>query len=306
MKTFRFTRAIAGALLLGTALFGAPRAGAVVKVVATLPELAAITREVGGNKVSVYSIARPNRNYHSIEPRPSDVQRVARAGLVVRSGLGMDMWMDALMRAANNSALNVGGSRYVDASASIPRLDVPNTQITGASGDVHPGGNPHYYYDPIYGKFIARNILKGLIRVDSANADFYRANYKAFNAGIDARMKGWNASLAPFRGASVVTYHESFAYFLRRFGLREYGHLEPKPGLPPSASHLNALIGNMKRDKVRALVIESIYPTRSADLVARQTKQNFVVVPYSVGSPGVTSYFDLIDTLVSGFKKALS
>ncbi|HVF11428.1 MAG TPA: metal ABC transporter substrate-binding protein, partial [Abditibacteriaceae bacterium] len=275
-------------------------------VVTSIPELAEIAAQVGGNKVTVYSLARPNRDYHAIEPRPSDVQRIARASLVVRSGLSLDLWMDALMRAAGNSALNVGGSRYVDASASIPRIEVPTAQITGASGDVHPGGNPHYYYDPIYAKFAARNILRGLIRVDGANANTYRANYKRFNAEIDRRMVGWQKELAPYRGKPVVAYHRSYSYFIRRFGLRHFGTIEPKPGIPPSARHVNVLTQRMKSGAVKAVIIESIYPTRYADLLTRQTGAKYAVAPYSVGSLGTSTYFNMIEKLVDSFKQALS
>ena len=288
------------------ALLAAAPSRAATSVVTSIPELAEITRQVGGSKVTVYSLARPNRDYHTIEARPTDVQRIARADLVVRSGLSLDLWMDALMRAGGNSALNVGGSRYVDASAGIPRIEVPTAQITGASGDVHPEGNPHYYYDPIYTKFVARNILRGLVRVDAPNANAYRANYKRFNAEIDRRMVGWNKQMAPFAGRPVVTYHRSYGYFIRRFGLKLYGTVEPKPGIPPSARHVSTLSRQMKDGNVRALIIESIYPTRYPELLARQAGAKFAVAPYSVGSPGTNDYFSFMDKLVASFKQALS
>ncbi len=298
-----FPKFIGAVLSLSLAAIAQP-VHAVTSVVTSTPELAELARQVGGSKVSVYSIARPNSDYHAIEPRPSDVQRIARAGLVVRSGLSLDVWMDALSRASNNSQFNVGGARYVDASAGIPRIEVPTAQITGASGDVHPEGNPHYYYDPIYAKFVARNILRGLIRVDAANADSYRANYKAFNAEIDRRMIGWSRELAPYRGKPVVTYHRSYSFFIRRFGLRNFATIEPRPGIPPSARHINALTQQMKSAGVKAVVIESIYPTRYADLLTRQTGAKYVVAPYSVGSLGTKDYFGMIDLMVDRFKQA--
>lgn len=281
-------------------------AQAAIPVVATLPELGAITKEVGGTNVSVYTIARANRDYHQVEPRPSDVSRVSQAKLIVRTGMQFEMWMDALSNATGNSGLMANGANVINASAGIRRLDIPTTQINGASGDIHVDGNPHFYYDPIYAKFIARNILRGLIRVDGSHAAAYRANYVRFNSQVDAHMAVWTRELAPFRGKSVVTYHENYAYFLRRFGLREYGHLETRPGIPPSAGHVSSLVANMKRDHVRALVIESIYPTRFADLVQRQTGDKYVVAPYSVGSLGTTNYFNFMDKMVASFRQALS
>jgi len=310
MKT-KITRRLAVKIvvsMLATLSFGvfANGAQAAISVVATLPELGAITKEVGGTNVSVYTIARANRDYHQVEPRPSDVSRVSQAKLIVRTGMQFEMWMDALANATGNSSFMANGANVVNASAGIPRLDIPMTQINGASGDIHVDGNPHFFYDPIYAKFVARNILKGLIRVDGSHAAAYRANYVRFNAQIDARMVGWKRELAPFRGKSVVTYHENYAYFFRRFGLREYGHLETKPGIPPSAGHIKALVANMKRDGVKAVVIESIYPTRFADLVQRQTGDKYVIAPYSVGSLGTTNYFNFMDKMVASFRQALS
>ena len=279
-------------------------AQAATEIVASLPELGAIAREIGGNKVRVDVIAPPNNDYHRVEPRPSLVQRVRRADLVVRSGLGLDNWMDALMNAAGNAKLNRGGNAYVDASAEIPIVDRPNTSINGASGDVHPNGNPHYFYDPIYAKFVARNIVRGLVRVDEKNADYYRGQLADFYKETDRRMEGWKKELAPFAGKSVVTYHETYEYFMRRFGLRIYNTLEPKPGIPPSGAHINRLISGMKADGVKAMLVESIYSTKYPELIKRQLGVDYVVAPYSVGSLGTKNYFHFIDTLVDKAKQA--
>ena len=281
------------------------RAQAAIDVVATIPELGAIAKEVGGDNVSVYTIAKVNRDLHTIEPRPSDVSRVANAHLIIRTGMQLETWMDALTRATGNSNLMSGGARVVNASVGVRRLNVPTGQIDGRSGDIHADGNPHFYYDPVYAKFIARNILRGLVRVDAKNAGEYRANYTRFNAQIDARMRVWTAQLAPFRGRGVVTYHKNYAYFMRRFGIREFGNLEVRPGIPPTAKHINALIANMKRENVKAVVIENSYPTRFADLVSRQTGAKYVVAPFNVGSLGTTNYFNFMDKLVASFRSAL-
>ena len=297
--------------LLSATLFGAllsanaQSANAAIDVVASTPELAAITKAVGGADVTVYSIAKPNQDYHTIEPRPSDVARIARAKLIVRTGLSLDMWMDSLLNAAGNGALNRGGSGYVDASAGIPTLEKPAGSITGASGDVHPQGNPHYYYDPVYAKYAARSIARGLIRVDAAHAADYRAGLGNFYKAIDARMPTWTAALAPDRGKSLVTYHSNYNYFLRRFGISQYGTLEPVPGIAPSAAHLSQLAAQMKRDGVKGILIEQIYPARYADLLKRQTGAAYQVAPYSVTSQTQDGYLNLIDTLVAKTKAAL-
>lgn len=296
-----------GATLLATlALIGAAKpATAAVNVVASLPELAAITREVGGANVSVSSIARPNNDYHRYEALPSDVARVSRAKLVVATGMSFESRMSALLNAAARPNLQPGGSGYVNASEGVRRLEVPTSQINGASGDIHTDGNPHFFYDPVYAKFIARNVLRGLIRVDAAHAADYRAGYTRFGKAVDARVATYRAQLAPYAGEGVVTYHQNYAYFLRRFGLKQFGTVEVKPGIPPSARHVNALAQNMKRDKVRAIVVESIYPTRFPALLARQAGTSYVVAPYGVGSLGTGNYLDFMDKLVASFAQAL-
>ena len=278
---------------------------AAIDIVAATPELADIAKQVGGDKVSVYSIAKPNQDYHMIEPRPSDVARIARADMVVRVGLDLDLWLDALMNAAGNPKVRRGTPGHVDASVGIAKLEVPREQITGASGDIHVYGNPHYFYDPENGKIIAHNVLEGLIRVSPGNKSLFQSNYERFAKEIDRRTEAWQKELAPFKGRPVVTYHKSAVYFLRRFGLKDFGQLEPRPGIPPSASHVSGLIRRIKDEHVTAMAVESIYPRRFPDLITRETGVKHVVVPYSVGSLGTKSYLDLIDQWVSKYKEAL-
>lgn len=304
-KNSLFRRA-AGVLALTAVLAPYSVARADISVVASTPELAALTKAVGGSKADVYSVAKPNHDYHTIDPRPSDVARIAKADLVVRSGLGMDMWMDALLNAASNRKLNRGGSGYVNASEGIPLIEVPQGSITGAAGDVHAEGNPHYTYDPVYAKFVARNVARGLIREDEGNAAYYRENLKNFYEAVDARLGSWQKQLAPYAGKPVVTYHRNYNYFLRRFGLRQYGTLEPKPGIPPSASHVAQLMTSMKRDNVKAILVEGIYPRRYPDLVSRQTGAKYEYGPYSVATQNQEGYLKMVDALVDAFQKALS
>ncbi len=278
---------------------------AAIEVVAATPELADITRQIGGDKVSVYSIAKPNQDYHRIEARPSDVSRIARADMVLRVGLDLELWLDALLNAAGNSQVNRGGLGYVDTSVGISLLQVPRGQITGASGDIHVYGNPHYFYDPEAGKIIARNILQGLERISPDDRTAFQANYQRFISEIDRRMAVWQKELEPYKGRAVVNYHQSTVYFLHRFGLKEFGTIELKPGIPPSASYIRDLTRRMKAEKVTAMVIDSIYPTQFPDLVARETGIKYLITPYSVGSLGTKDYFEFIDLIVKRYKEAL-
>jgi zinc/manganese transport system substrate-binding protein len=288
-----------------TGLLSVSPAHAALEVVAATPELADIAREVGGNLVSVYSIAKPNQDYHMIEARPSDVSRVAKADLVVRIGLDLDLWFDSLINASGNRKVARGGIGYVDASVGIRKLQVPNEQITGASGDIHVYGNPHYFYDPANGEYIAYNICRGLDHVSPANAATFNANYKAFVAQMEKRLVAWQRELAPYKGHQVVIYHESAIYFLHRFGLTEFGTLEVKPGIPPSAAHVRNLISHMRSSGMKTVVVESIYPRQFPDMVVRETGARLGITPYSVGSLGTRSYFDLISMWVRVYKQVL-
>jgi ABC-type Zn uptake system ZnuABC Zn-binding protein ZnuA len=209
--------------------------------------------------------------------------------------------------AVNFSDLNVrrGAKGYVDASVGIARLEVPKESVNGASGDIHVYGNPHYFYDPDNAKIIAHNIYEGLVRVSPGGKDAFGANYNRFAKEIDKRSAEWERELAPYKGTKVVIYHQSAIYFLRRFGLKQFGTLEAKPGIPPSASHISGLISRMKDQHVTAMAIESVYPKRFPDLIKRETGVKYVVVPYSVGSLGTKSYIDLMDMWVTRYKEAL-
>lgn len=292
-------------ILMALAAALAVPAAAKVNVVASTPELGSIAKMIGGANVSVVSLARVNQDYHKVEARPSDVTQVSRADLLIRIGMDLDLWVDALIRAARNSRVSEGGRGYVDASAMIRRMDVPSERVTGASGDIHAQGNPHFWLDPGNAKVIAYQILLGLRRVDAKNASSYDAAYKKFTAEIERRMKGWKDTLAPFRGRSVVAYHDEWVYFCQRFGLKEFGFLEPKPGIPPSGGHISSLISRMKQGKAKSIIVPSIYPMKFPEMVAKETGAKIARVPYSVGSVGTKDYFGYMDAIVNGIARAL-
>jgi zinc/manganese transport system substrate-binding protein len=275
-------------------------------VITTTPEIAAIAREVGGNLVRVESIAKPDQNYHTVEAKPTDVVRVARSDVFVRVGLDLESWADSLLNAAQNPAIQQGGKGYVDAGRLIKKKEVRTSQVSMADGDIHVLGNPHYWLDPANAKVVAYEIDLALRGIDPQNAAAYDANYKKFGAEIDKRLSGWKQALAPFSGKSVVTYHAEWVYFFDQFSLKPGGYLEPKPGIPPSGAHINNLIKQMKSSGTKGIVVPSIYPMRFADLVAKETGGKAVTVPYSVGSMGTSDYFNYMDAIVNGFRKALS
>jgi len=292
---------------LGSCAFATP-ALAAIAVVAATPDLADIAKRVGGDRVSVYSIARPNQDLHMIEPRPSDVLRIKRADLVVRVGLDLDLWMEALLNAAANGRVNRGAPGYVDASVGIQKLEVPREQVTGASGDIHVYGNPHYWLDPLNGEIISANILEGLKRVSPADANYFERNRKGFLANLHAAMQRWQEKLGPYKGRKIVIYHDAWPYFVRRFNLKVLGCIEPKPGIPPTASHIASLIEQIKAEKQPVVIADAAYYSdKAAKTIAARTGAQFVVIPTSVGGvKGADDYISLFDRIVDSLAKGFS
>jgi ABC-type Zn uptake system ZnuABC Zn-binding protein ZnuA len=282
-------------------------AEAKVQVVTATDTLAWATRAVGGDRVQVESLSRGDQDPHMVEARPSQVVKLARAGMVVRVGMDLDLWMDPLLDAARNPKIARGAKGYVDAHVGLRPLEVPTGKIDPSMGDIHVQGNPHYEFDPLAMRnVVARNILQGLLRVDPENASAYRGNYAALTARLDDAIERWQAAMKPYRGRAVVTYHKTFPYLLARFGLSEFDNVEPKPGIAPSAGHIANLARRMKQAGVKAILTESYRSRRFADLLAQQSGGEVVSIPAGVGGErGVNDYFAAIDLIVARLAKAL-
>ena len=307
MRFGQFGKLLALAVpVLALALGGAAPAAAKVNAVAANQDLAWVTQTIGGNQVSVDYFAASNQDPHQIEPRPSQVARLARANLLVRIGMDLDLWLDSLIRAAANSNVSPGGKGYVDASQGLRALEVPTGKLDPSKGDIHVYGNPHYMYAPSNIRLVATNVLNGLKRVDPKNAATYDANFNTFMGKVAAAIPGWKAKMAPYKGKQVVTYHKSLIYFLNEFGLKELDNVEPKPGLEPTPGHVNSVAQEMKGADVKVILAESFRPRRFSDLLARQSGGTVVVLPGGIGAEkGEDDYFSFIDALVNRVSAAL-
>ena len=168
---------------------------------------------IGGNKVSVTSIATGYQNPHFVDPKPSYIISLSNADLFVTVGLDLETgWSPQLLSSSRNTKIQKGSSGYVDASEGVGLLQVPSA-INRGEGDIHIYGNPHYWLDPLNGKVIARNIASGLERVDPLTKRFMKPTSHAFFSKIDAKMKEWQAKMAPFKGAKIIAYHNEWVYF---------------------------------------------------------------------------------------------
>jgi zinc/manganese transport system substrate-binding protein len=274
-------------------------ARAKVKVVSTIPDLAAIASEVGGAWVEVSALVRPTQDPHALDAKPSFIVILNRADLLLLVGLELEAgWLPPLLVGARNGDIQRGADGYLDCATLIPPLEVQAADR--AKGDIHPGGNPHYWIDPRNGVRLARGIAARLGSLDPEHAADYARGADAFAQRIEAKIRGWQERLAPLRGSRVVVYHRSWVYFLDFAGLEEVGALEPKPGIPPSPDHVAGLIRKVQGLGVKLVLQESFYPTQLSSLFARKSGAQLKVLPTMVGAGGAESYTELIEALVKG------
>jgi zinc/manganese transport system substrate-binding protein len=281
-------------------------AHAKLNVVATLPDYAALANEIGGDNVDITVLAKPTEDSHFVDPRPSFVVKLRNADVLIEGGAELEIgWLPPLLQNARNAKIESGGPGRVVASQGIRLMNVP-ANATRAEGDVHALGNPHFMVDPIIAKAVAQHIAQAFSTADSPNAGAYQANYKKFEATIDAKLQEWGATMLPFKGANVVAYHDSWVYFAHRFGLTIDTFLEPKPGIPPSPSHLAEVIAKMKANKSKAILVEPFHNRKIAEKVAASTGAKVVDFAQFPGAfPNSGNYVALIDTLVSRLAAAL-
>src|SRR5215471_5955794 len=267
-----------------------------IKVVTTTTDLKSITEFVGGNKVSVSSIATGYQNPHFVDPKPSYIIGLSNADMFVTVGLDLEIgWSPQLLASSRNTKIQKGAAGYVDASTGIGLLQVP-IAANRAEGDIHIYGNPHYWLDPLNGKVIARNIANGLERVDPSNKSTYEANLQTFYKKIDDKMKEWESRMAAFKGTKIIAYHNEWVYFETRFGLNIVDFMEPKPGIPPSPSQLVKVIKEIKANNIKVIISSPYFTTSSSDVVAKQTGVKELTLATSVGAfDSIKNYFDLFD-----------
>jgi zinc/manganese transport system substrate-binding protein len=281
-------------------LAAAPPARAAVNVMASTEDLADLTRQVGGDKAKVETIAKGYQDPHFVEAKPSFILKLAKADLLVVVGRELEIgWLPPLIQQSRNAKIQVGADGYLDASLTAKILEIPTGQITRAMGDVHPQGNPHYWLDPDNGVIIATAIADAFARADAGNAAAYQAGLERFRAEIERRKPGWQEKAQPLSQLQIVTYHDTWPYFCRTFGLEVVGWVEPLPGIEPTPSHTAALIEMVKGRNIRIIGVEPYKSRRTPDTIARATGAKVIDLPPSVGgAPGADDYYSLFDVII--------
>jgi zinc/manganese transport system substrate-binding protein len=277
-----------------------------IRVVTTIPDLKALTEEVGGKLVDVESLARGTQNAHELEVRPSLMLKLRRADVLIENGLELDSWAEVAVQGANNSKIVRGAPGRVDVSRGIQVLEVPGTRVDRSMVDVHPLGNPHYSLDPGMAPIITQNIVDGLARFAPEHRATFEKNRQAFLARLDEAMTRWTKALEPLKGAKVVVYHPQWIYILHRFGLNQAAALEDRPGIPASPAHLTRVIRQMKEERIKVIIVEPWNDLKLATRVADEAGAKAVVLASMVGGvKGADSYIAAIDHNVNTLAQAL-
>jgi len=293
--------------LAAALLMSATPAHAALKVVATTGEYGALASQIGGARVSVTTIAKPTEDPHFVDARPSQIVALNRADVLIEGGADLEVgWLVPLLEGARNPKILAGAPGRVVASQGVQLLDIP-LAADRSQGDTHVAGNPHFMLDPLNAKIVARHIAQVFSALDPAGAPVYKANAATFETTLTVKMKEWTAILAPYAGRQIVTYHPTWRYFGRRFGLKADTFLEPKPGIPPSPPHLAKVMQKMKAENIRVLLVEPYQPRKTAEAVVSRTQGILVDVCQFPGAiPGTPTYLQLIDTVVKRVARALA
>ncbi len=278
-----------------------------LNVVTATEDAASITREVGGDRITVASIGRGYQDPHFIEPKPSFLLLLLRADLLEVIGLELEIgWLPPLLDQSRNNNIRPGQKGYLDLSQGVEILDRPSGNVNRSMGDVHPLGNPHYWLDPANAVRMAIEITNKLTELRPSDGPYFAQRLQSFKVRMNDANKRWLALMAPYRGAKIVTYHPSWPNFARHFGLQIAGTVEPKPGIPPSPSHTLEIINLIKDQKIKVILMEPYFDRKTPDFIAEKTGAKVVVMYPSVGGkPGLDDYFKLFDYDLNELVKAL-
>jgi zinc/manganese transport system substrate-binding protein len=273
-----------------------------LQVVATLPWIGSLAREIGKNKIDVAVLVKPSQDAHMIEAKPSMILAARKADIIMYDGLDLEIgYLPLIIESSKNPKLMPGRTGNFDCSQFIAPLEKPTT-VDRSMGDVHPLGNPHYHFSPARVLRVGEGMTRLLADADRSNAAFYKANYKAFAERVAEKEKEWHS--APLRGKKYVAYHKYFEYLADEFGFGFIGYMEPKPGIPPSAAHIEELVELMKREKPNAILVTPAYGKDEADSLSSKTGIRVIVLPHDVGSmPGTGDLISFWDTVITLLKQ---
>jgi zinc/manganese transport system substrate-binding protein len=271
-----------------------------LNILACEPEWGALSKEIGGEKVRVTTAITALQDPHRVEARPSLIARARDADLMICTGAELEIgWVPLLQRQAGNAKIQVGQPGYFEAASAVPLIERP-TRVDRSLGDVHPSGNPHIHLDPRNIERVAAALAERMASLDSREAAYYRERGRSFLGRWSEAMSRWQAQAGPLKGLALVVYHKDTSYLIQWLAMREVGALEPKPGLPPSAAHLNELLDGLRRTPARAVLRSAYNDPRPAEWLAAQAGIPVVLLPFTVGgTENAKDLFGLFDDTVN-------
>ena len=270
-----------------------------VNVVTTTSTIYDIVKEIVKDKVEVYYLCRGDQDPHFLEIKPSYMMKLRKADILMKIGLGLEMWAQQLIDGSRNSKLEV-----IDLSIDISKKEVPTGKVDASQGDIHPYGNPHYWLDPENIKVMAKEIYEALSNKDSENSSFYKKNYEAYSKKLDSKISEWKNKMSGLKDRPIVFFHASWIYFADRFGIKIAGYVEPKPGITPTPSHNADVINLVKKNKITKIVMENFYSDNAPNQIAEKTGAKVIKVPVNVyGMEGVDTYIKMMDYIINQVTK---
>lgn len=279
-----------------------------LNVVATTPDIASIAKEIGVDNIDLTTLAKPTEDPHFVDAKPSFIVKLNHADVLLEGGAELEIgWLPALLDQSRNTKLGSDSRRHVKCSEGVQLLEIPST-LDRSKGDIHAAGNPHFLVDPVNAKIAAQHIADAFAALDEKNSTLYRANLKKFTDALDAKLAEWEKIMAPYKGKQIVAYHNSWLYFGKRFDLVIDLFLEPKPGVPPTPTHLAEVITKMRADSVHVIIVDPYLNRRTAETVASKTDATVVdVTQFPGGVKGTEGgYISLLDYLVNSVAHALA
>jgi zinc/manganese transport system substrate-binding protein len=293
---------------LSICLLGAMPAFARLNVIATTPDFGSIAKEIGGDHIDLTTLAKPTEDPHFVDAKPSFIVKLNHADVLIEGGAELEVgWLPALLDQSRNTKIAPGAPGHIAAAQGISLLEIP-TSLDRSRGDIHAAGNPHFMVDPANAKIVARHIAETFAALDEKSAGLYRDNLKKFIDALDGKLASWEKTMAPFKRQQIVAYHNSWLYFGNRFGLKIDLFLEPKPGVPPTPSHLAEIITTMRQVHAHVIIVDPYLNRRTAETVASRTEATVVdVTQFPGGVKGTQGgYVALMDYLVNSISQALA
>jgi ABC-type Zn uptake system ZnuABC Zn-binding protein ZnuA len=267
-----------------------------LEIVTTTSDIKNLIEIIGKQRVNVSAIVPPNLDAEEYQPKAQDLIKLKNAKIVFRVGVDYDLWFDPIVKRSQNQSIQKGLGSNIDCSTNIALLDVRGIQVSGTGGHSHGSGNPHYWLDPLNAEIITKTILNSLVSIDPSGEKEYINARQEFLDELRIKMNVWQSKIKSIQGKPIFAYHNNWAYFARRFRLNIAGYIEPKPGIPPSAAHLNKLISYGKSNEVKIIIRKSNESARSADFLAEKIGARVAILEGSVGANDkINNYFQLFD-----------